>query len=311
MFDIIYYLRNSDQWNLKQIAQKLFKPYSVVEEEYKALCDENFVQEYELTQKGKEYLEGHKIENAVILAAGISSRFVPLCFEQPKGLLTVKGEILIERQICQLQEAGIKKIYVVVGFMKEKFYYLKEKFGVEIVETDDFWVRNNHSSVWAVRNILGNTIVSSSDLYFNENIFQEYAYDAYYCTVYKEGETDERGVTTDIYDRITDTYYGGRDSWVTLGYAFFNVRFSNNFIDILSKEYNLPDTISKFWADIQDEHLNQLYMYAKRCDNNVIYEFDSLEELREFDETYMINANSPLMTKLAEKLHTKDRKSVV
>ena len=40
--------------------------------------------------------------NAIIMAAGTSSRFVPLSVERPKGLLEVKGEVLIERQICYL-----------------------------------------------------------------------------------------------------------------------------------------------------------------------------------------------------------------
>lgn len=307
MFDIMYLMKENTQWNIKEIAKKLFKPYSIIEEEYVALCNEGYVDGQKLTSKGEIYLEEHRIKNAVILAAGVSSRFVPICFEKPKGLLQVRGEVLIERQIRQLQEKGIDKIYVVVGFMKEKFYYLKEKYGVEIIETTEFKVRNNHSSVWAAKDILDKTIISSSDLYFNENIFQNYAYDAYYCTVYKEGWTEERGIKTDSYDRITNTFYNAEDVWVTLGYAFFNRRFSENFINILAKEYNKPETVSKFWADIQDEHLDKLYMYAKRCDSNIIYEFDSLEELREFDESYLTESGSFLMTKIAEKLQTKER----
>ena len=49
-------------------------------------------------------------KNAIILAAGKSNRFVPFTYERPKGLFRVKGEILIERQIEQLKEAGIKDI---------------------------------------------------------------------------------------------------------------------------------------------------------------------------------------------------------
>lgn len=64
--------------------------------------------------------------NAIILAAGKSSRFAPFTYEKPKGLFRVKGEILIERQIEQLQEAGIKEIYVIVGYMKEKFFTLSK-----------------------------------------------------------------------------------------------------------------------------------------------------------------------------------------
>ena len=39
------------------------------------------------------------VKHAVIMAAGLSSRFAPLSYEKPKALFEVRGEILIERQI--------------------------------------------------------------------------------------------------------------------------------------------------------------------------------------------------------------------
>ena len=65
--------------------------------------------------------------NAIIMAAGTASRFVPLSAERPKGLLEVKGEILIERQIRQLQEAGISDITIVVGYKAEMFRHLRQR----------------------------------------------------------------------------------------------------------------------------------------------------------------------------------------
>ena len=73
-----------------------------------------------------------KVDNAVILAAGASSRFAPLSYERHKALIEVKGEVLIERQIRQLREAGVKDIYVVTGYKSEQFSYLVEKFGVKL-----------------------------------------------------------------------------------------------------------------------------------------------------------------------------------
>ena len=307
MFDIMLYLDEKNEWDSGKAAKALYKPYSVIEQEYRNLKYDEYVDDKKLTDKAEKYLQTHKIDNAIILAAGVSTRFVPLCFEQPKSLLTVKGEVLIERQINQLKEKGINDITIVVGFMKEKFDYLRDKYGVSIVETEDYRIRNNHASVYAAKAKLGNTIITSSDLYFTKNIFQTYAYDAYYCTIYQEGDTEERGVTTDAYDRITDTAYGVADSWVTLGYAYFNKRFSDNFIDIVEKEWNLPRTRDSFWADIQDRHLAELYMYAKRCDQGVIYEFDSLEELRQFDDSYQNDAHSSLLAEIARNLSVPER----
>lgn len=83
---------------------------------------------YYLTEKGLAELNKYKVDNAIIMAAGMSSRFVPLSYERPKGLLVVKGEKLIERQIKQLKEAGINDITVVVGYLKEQFFYLEENW---------------------------------------------------------------------------------------------------------------------------------------------------------------------------------------
>ena len=77
-------------------------------------------------------------KNAIILAAGKSSRFAPFTYEKPKGLFRVKGEILVERQIEQLLQAGISDIYVVVGYMKEKFFYLEQKYGVKLIVNNKF-----------------------------------------------------------------------------------------------------------------------------------------------------------------------------
>lgn len=307
MFDILLYLHDYSTWDSRQVARALYKPYSVIEQEYINLQYDGYVTNDKLTNKAQMLLDSHKIDNAIILAAGVSSRFVPLCFEQPKSLLTVKGEVLIERQIRQLQAVGIEDITLVVGFMKERFAYLQEKYGVTLLVTDDYRIRNNHASVYAARHKLGNTIVTSADLYFSRNIFQAYAYDAYYCTVYQEGPTAERGIKTDAYDLITDTAYGVADTWVTLGYAYFNKRFSENFLSIVEKEWDLPRTKGSFWADIQDRHLVELAMYAKRCDPGVIYEFDSLEELRQFDVRYQENAHSPLLAEMARRLDVQER----
>lgn len=307
-FDIVYALYENGNLELEEMARKLYRDEDEIKEQYKKLEEIGFIDAGKVTALGKEYLEKHKIDNAIILAAGMSTRFVPINFEKAKGLLEVKGERLIERQIRQLQEKGITEIVVVVGHMKEQFEYLAEQFGVILVETEDYATKNNYASVYAARNYLKNTIITSSDLYFSENIFQTYAYDSYYCTIYVPGKTAERGIITDPDDRILKTMYGDKcyDIWVTLGYAFFSERFSKSYVEIVEKIYDLPETANKFWADIQDEHLEELYMYAKRCPDTVIHEFDSLEELREFDSKYVYSSGSSVLQKLCYLLAVKE-----
>lgn len=307
-FDMLLYLNEHDILDLSEAARLLFVSEEEVTAAYNCLLMNGEVSEQGITAKGKTYLNEHKIDNAIILAAGMSTRFVPLNFEKPKGLLEVNGEPLIERQINQLREKEIQEIVIVVGHMKEQFDYLVDKYGVILVPTYDYIEKNNHASVYAARNYLKNTIITSSDLYFSENIFQTYAYDAYYCSIYLSGKTAERGIETDEDDKIIKTMYGDKcyDTWVTLGYAFFSKRFSKNFLEIMKREFALPETANKFWADIQDAHLEELFMYAKRCDANLIYEFDSLEELREFDNKYVYDSGSGILMQICKMLAVKE-----
>lgn len=303
-FDILYETAKKNKISLDELAKKFFITRDEAEELSDTLCADGYIKNNVLTKKGQDYLNSKKIDNAIILSAGLSTRFVPLSFEKPKSLLKVKGEVLIERQIEQLKEAGINEIIVVVGYMKEQFEYLTEKYGVILVESTEYKERNNHSSLFAARAYLKNSIITSSDLYFTENIFEKYAFDSYYTSVYVAGKTAERGFITDEDDRMLETFYGDRcyDIWVTLGYAFFSEQFSQKMLRILEDEYDLPKTKNKFWADIQDEHFEELYMYAKRCDAHVINEFDSLEELRGFDNKYRTNAGSKLLKEISNRL---------
>lgn len=308
-FDILNKIYENGPMATEQLCRELFREREQVESDCDALRKRCYLDENGVTRQGMDFLSNYKIDNAVILAAGLSSRFVPLSYEKPKGLLTVKGEVLIERQIRQLKERGIDEIIVVVGHMKEQFEYLRSAFGVILVETNEYLTRNNHSSIYAAKSYLKNTIITSSDLYFSQNIFQRYAYDSYYCTLYVSGKTAERGIETDDDDRITATFYGDRccDIWITLGYAYFSSRFSQNMLEILEKEYAMPQTAGKFWADIQDEHLDVLYMYAKRVADHIIYEFDSVEELRLFDEKYQYQSGSKYLKQICYLLAAEEK----
>lgn len=119
-------------------------------------------------------------KRAIILAAGFGMRMVPLNTEIPKGLLEVKGELLIERIIRQLHEVGIREIYVVVGFMKEKYEYLIDEYGVELVVNPEYAVKNNLHSVKLVSKHLPNAYIIPCDIWCNSNPFSRYELYSWY-----------------------------------------------------------------------------------------------------------------------------------
>ena len=247
------------------------------------------------------------LRNAVILAAGTSSRFVPLSQECPKGLLEVKGEILIERQIRQLKEAGINDITVVVGYMAEKFEYLKDKFGVKIIFNEDYSHYNNTSSLIRVLDILDNTYICSSDNYFPENLFLENPETSYYSSKYADGKTSEYCLQVNEIDEICDVTIGGYDSWYMMGHVFFSSDFSEKFRTILKREYEKEETRKEYWEDVYIRNIDKLpKMHIRRFGNDDIEEFDSLDELRQFDESYLNDTRSSLIKNIAMRMESKE-----
>lgn len=243
-----------------------------------------------------------KVDNAVIMAAGTSSRFAPLSYEKHKALTVVRGEVLIERQIKQLIEAGVPAIYVITGYKAEQFDYLKDKYGVNLIHNYEYKTRNNNGSIWAARDVLANSYVCSSDNYFLTNPFETEVDESYYAAEYSDGNTAEWCLTENDKGYIDSVKIGGSNSWYMMGHTFWSNDFSRNFLSILSEEYDLPETSSKLWEKILQGHLDTLKMRIKKYPPNTIYEFDSLDELRDFDKSYVTDSRSWIIKGIANKI---------
>ena len=250
---------------------------------------------------------GEQKRNAIIMAAGTASRFVPLSSETPKGLLEVKGEILIERQIRQLLEAGITDITIVVGYKAEKFTYLKDKYGVELVLNEDFDRYNNTSSVIRVLDRLGDTYICSSDNYFPENVFCDNPKQSYYSALYSDNETGEYCIGTDSDNNITKVVVGGKDSWYMVGHVYFSKDFSDAFKKLLAEEYVNDEVKQGYWEDVYIKHIDTLPpITIRKYHEYEIKEFDSLDELRAFDESYIYDTRSSVLKGIAERMGCKE-----
>ena len=247
------------------------------------------------------------VRNAIIMAAGTSSRFAPLSYEKHKALIEVKGEILIERQIKQIKEAGINEIYIVTGYKAEQFEYLKEKYCVKLIHNSEYLSRNNNGSIWAVREILGDSYICSSDNYFSQNPFETEVDNSYYAAEYAEGHTEEWCMTEDKDGYINSVVIGGEKAWYMLGHTFWSQDFAQKFLSILKTEYNKEETKDKLWEKIFIAHLDTLKMKIRKYTPNVIYEFDTLDELRTFDNSYITDTRSEIIKEIVKQLNVKEQ----
>ena len=305
-FKLLSFLQEhpQEEFTQRQLAEQLEVSLGTINSLLKEMKESNWIdQEGHLSELGKEALEPYRVQNAVIMAAGMSSRFAPLSYELPKGLLKVKGERLIEREIEQLQEAGIEDITVIVGYLQEKMFYLAEKYGVKIVVNNDYYKYNNCSSLMLVRDQLSNTYICSSDNYFVENPFEKYIYRGYYSTIFVEGETDEYCATEDSNNMIVDIQIGGKNTWAMVGHVYFDRAFSEKFVEILEKEFKHEPYKEQLWEDYYTRNVHELHLEARHYSADIVKEFDSLDELRQFDARYLMNSNSEIIDNICKTLN--------
>jgi len=239
-----------------------------------------------VTELGYEAMKPYKVDNAIIMAAGISSRCLPLSNVIPKGLFKINGEILIEREIEQLKASGINQIILVVGYLKELFFYLKEKYDIIIIENSEFNTKNNIHSLYLARDYMKNSYICCSDNYFTENVFSDYVYDSYYACKYSDSYVDEFCITKMDGDYIKEVIRGGEKKWYTMGEAYFNKSFSAKFIELLNSEYHDTAIHKMLMDDYHIKHINVLKLCKKEYGNDKVYEFDTLQEILDFDKDF-------------------------
>jgi len=162
--------------------------------------------------------------------------------------------------------------------------------------------RNNNSSIWAAREILSNTFLCSADNYFTENPFEVEVDDAYYAAEYAEGHTAEWCMEEDEQGYISAVTVGGERAWYMLGHTFWSEEYTRRFLKILEEEYDLPETADKLWESIYMAHLDVLKMRIRKYAPGVIMEFDTMDELREFDPSYVDDTRSALIKRVAAEL---------
>lgn len=240
------------------------------------------------------------------MAAGTSSRFIPLSLEKPKGLLEVNGEVLIERQIRQLKEAGVEDVTIVTGYKAQSFEYLRDKYGVDLVHNEDYARYNNTSSIIRILDKLSDTFICCSDHYFSRNVFEDTADESYYAARYAEGLTGEYCLETDDNHYIKKVSVGGHDAWYMAGHVYFTDSFSRKFREIMSKEYCKESVRNGYWEDVYIQFIKDLPMQEKRYADSDIFEFDTLDELREFDNSYVADTRSKILKEICSRMSWKE-----
>lgn len=271
----------------RMLAASLSTSLGKVNALLKSLINENWLDHrYFLSPKALDHIESFKVKNAVILAAGYGSRLLPLTKNKPKGMVKVKGEAMVERIIKQLREVGVKEIALVTGYMHEKYRVLQDGYGVKILYTEDFSRMNNFSSLYCARNELGNSYVIPQDVYLTENVFRSHvARSGSFCP-YMEEENKELRAIIDGKKRIKKIACGGEKSYAVTGFSYIASNDAPILKKALEAAYVDPKCANDEWENVLDRILDEIAYYLYPIQRELLYEFDSLAELRLYDESY-------------------------
>jgi len=249
-----------------------------------------YVNDFKLTTLGEAEMSLRKVKNAVILAAGNGELSQKAVYSLPKGLYRINGEPIIERQINQLKTAGIESIYVVVGIKKEHYFYLEDKYGVEILASHDS-NKGNICSIISALKYLDNTYICNCDNYFEENPFETYEYRAFHATQDKDNTFREYSVSKNMDARITGISIIDKPAECLFGHAYFDRDFSEKFRYHLQNEINTFRTDVMFWQEFYYKHITDLDLYTKKYRKGFIHEFDSIIQLQEIDSLFIENVS--------------------
>ncbi|MFM1536441.1 NTP transferase domain-containing protein [Helcococcus ovis] len=279
-FDILKMLFLNEKLNQKELSEKVGISVGLVNKNLQELKQDRYIDKDNiLYHRAEMLLEDNKSENAIILAAGFGIRMVPINMEQPKGLIEINGEKIIERIIKQLQEVGIKDITVVVGFQKEKYEYLIDKFGISLKVNMTYHEKNNMHSLNCVKNKISNTYIVPSDVYFYENPFSKYEGYSWYMI------SDEKSSSSYIKENRKREIVITKDKKSAnqmVGVSFISKNDSTEVKKLLDKYSKKSEYDNCFWEDALIK--SGFKFYSKKVKYNEYIEINTYEKLREVDE---------------------------
>ena len=234
-------------------------------------------------------MKTNKVKRAIIMAAGKGERLRPITLTTPKPLVTVNGKRMIDSVIDSLHCNGIYEIYIVVGYLKEQFNQLKDKYdGITIIDNPYYETCNNISSLYMAREHLENTIILDGDqIIYNDEILSSEFELSGYNAVWTDEHTDEwlMSVQNGIVTECSRT--GGSHGWQLYSISRWDAEDGKKLKKHLEIEFEQKKNRQIYWDDVPMFCYPQEYQLGIReMHRNDIVEIDSIDELIKLDGSY-------------------------
>lgn len=222
--------------------------------------------------------------NAIILAAGKGTRLLPITLTKHKTLVEINKKPVIEKIIETLLKQDIEKIIIVVGYLKEQFYYLTKKYpNIELLSNDNYDKYNNIYSIYKARKYLKDCFIIEGDIYIHEFDFSPLQQSTYFV---KETKTKKQEwiVESDSDRKITNIYvdYVKNAEVIAAGITYLIAQdgiYLNK--EVKNAVQNANFDLTLHWDKFLIKNLHNFNLYSKLIQPNITFEIDDLQDLNE------------------------------
>ena len=118
----------------------------------------------------------NQVTTAIIMAAGMGTRFGHKTDDMPKGFIEVGGVPMVERSVQTLIDCGITRIIIGVGYHQEAYHDLQERFPqITCVENPVYADTNSMYTLYCCRTALApdeDFLLLESDLIFEHRAIE-------------------------------------------------------------------------------------------------------------------------------------------
>lgn len=277
--DILHYQAGHKFENQRQLADATGYALGTVNQSLNRLTAQGYLtKEYMLTARAWHLMQESTTKRAVILAAGAGMRMIPIHTQMTKGMLEVRGERLAERLIRQLQEAGIFQICIVVGFMKEQYEYLIDKYHVTLMVNRDYMHKNNLYSAALARTWLDHAYIVPCDLWCLHNPFRKHELYSWYMV--SERKMDESYIRCGRRQQLYRC--SGQQGNQMIGIAYLEGETAACVRKRLEQLTLEKGHENDFWEEALWEG-DRMIVSARCVPHGMVYEINTYEQLRELD----------------------------
>lgn len=235
---------------------------------------------------------------AIMMAAGFGSRVGEITKAIPKALIPINGKPMIEQNIECMIDAGLSRLVMMVGYKREAFQYLVEKYKdkIEIVQVYNpkYQDYNTFSTIYYASDYFDrDSFFTTADIYLTENIYKKYGWkdtDAltYGFYLHKQVKNlskpdwiatlgkDEVGKYIISVDKngTNGSMYSGITYWPVNELKFISGLLHN-------ADWNDPSLKTKYWDELLFPIFDSHHIHVRHMESEFeILEVDDEEDLR-------------------------------